>query len=252
MSTKTVDEKLAFIEGLQLTPVDPDLTSADFAPTQQADNTKSASVSAGSVISFTADLKGQNKEDVLYSTLLAQAVADMKHKRMDDPINWYKSYFEVLGNIGWVIQGDEFFPVEESGSTVEIQAALIKILAAIASQQVVLIVKEVLDALKNLHENDRGLVIWDRSTHSKTGGNFQLAVVTLEGTSIALNGTNVYFSAKQTDTKFLWISYSRSDISLNYNNQALTLNEDLYAKLRNKIKEKLGERSTAYVESLFP
>jgi Replicative DNA helicase len=218
-------------------------------PTQTA-NKESASVNAGNVISFTANLSGQDKSDVQHSILLAQLGASGKYSRTDKPTDWYNSYFQILTNVGWIIQGDPFVPYTAKGSTVTIQEAVIGLLAAIASQNVVLIVKQALEALKELHQNDRGFVIWDRSTHSKKNGNFQISGARKDNTSIALNATNVYFTATQTDTKFLWFSYSRSEVSLFYRNNVLTLNQDVYSSVRNTIEQKLKNHVTDYVDNL--
>ena len=250
MSDWDAGKRTAYVEGLNLPEIDPDLVTKGFVATIQEDNKKSGSVNAGNLVSFTANLTGKDKTDVLDSILLAQLVASNNNSRNDKPVDWYNDYFKVLTNIGWVLQGEPFAPYHASGSTVTIEKTVIELLSAIASGQMVLIVKQVLESLKNLTENDRGFVIWDRSTHSKKNGNFQLSGATKENTSIALNAVNLYFSATQTDTKFLWFSYSTSDVLLNYRNTTLTLNQEIYSTVRNKIKEKLEDRTNAYVDNL--
>jgi hypothetical protein len=256
MSTKTLQQRIAFIQGLKLAPIDPALRPtfrikriAAVSVPQQPKKI-SASVNGGSVVSFTANLSDQNKSDVLNSTLLAQIAANKKHSRTDDPVNWYKYYFKVLTYCGWIIQCDTFLPYTESGKTVKIEEAVIRLLSAIASQQVVLIVKEALAALKKLSKDDRRFVIWDKNTHSKTAGNFQLQGATVEGSSIALNATNMYFTSNQTDTKFLWFSFSKAVISLQYNNQTLTLNQDVYSALRSEVLQKIKNHAPANIKNL--
>lgn len=250
MSEGSADGRIAYVEALSLPQIDADLVTKGLVVTTQEDNKKSGSITAGNIISFTANLSGQDKEDVNDSILLAQLAASKKYTRTDKPKEWYDLYFEVLTNVGWIIQGEPFSPYKASGSTVTIEKTVIELLSAIASGQVVLIVKQVLESLKNLHESDRGLVIWDRNTHSNKNGNFQLSGANKENSSIALSAANVYFTAKQTDTKFLWFSYSTSDITLDYRNSVLSLNQEIYSTVRNKIKEKLEDRIPAYVQNL--
>ena len=45
-------------------------------------------VGAGSLVSFTRELSGQNKEDVLNSTLFAQLAATKKYDRCKDTKQW--------------------------------------------------------------------------------------------------------------------------------------------------------------------
>jgi hypothetical protein len=250
MSEEGTYKKISYIESLDLAEVDPDLITKSISAITQEDNKESGSIIAGNLISFTANLSGQDKDDVNNSILLAQFAASKEYSRMEKPKEWYDSYFKVLTNVGWIVQGDPFAPYNASGSTLTIEKTVIELLGAIASGQVVLIVKQVLESLKNLHESDRGLVIWDRSTHSNTNGNFQLSAVNKENSSIALTAANVYFTAKQTDTRFLWFSYSTTDITLNYRNSILTLNQEAYSIVRDKIKEKLGDRISAYINNL--
>jgi hypothetical protein len=65
----------------------------------------SAFIDKGSVVAFTADVAGQNREDVLNSTLLAQLAADKANNRESDVMGWYATYSGVLAKLGWVSQG---------------------------------------------------------------------------------------------------------------------------------------------------
>lgn len=226
------------------------LHTKKLVPISSEGNRKSASIVAGNLVSFTANLSGQDKHDVQNSILLAQLVASGKYDRNDKSKEWYDYYFDILTNLGWIIQSAPFIPYEASGSTVKIQEAIIGLLAAIATQDVILIVKQALDALKSLHQKNKGFVIWDRSTHSKKNANFQLSAARKDNTSIALSATNVYFTASQTDTKFLWISYSKARVSLQYKNSVLTLNEKVYSDIRDSVAEKLKDRRSDYVDNL--
>ena len=52
------------------------------------DGKAQALVDAGSLVSFTSNLKGQQKEDVLNSSLLAQLAANKRYDRFNDSENW--------------------------------------------------------------------------------------------------------------------------------------------------------------------
>lgn len=62
---------------------------------------RSAYVAAASVVAFADGVGGQQKEDLLNSTLLAQLAANKKHDREKDAINWYRFYRSVLQHLGW-------------------------------------------------------------------------------------------------------------------------------------------------------
>jgi hypothetical protein len=61
----------------------------------------SAYVAAASVVSFADGVTGQQKEDLLNSTLLAQLAANHRFDREKDTLNWYEAYRTVLRGVGW-------------------------------------------------------------------------------------------------------------------------------------------------------
>ena len=62
---------------------------------------RSSFVVAASVVSFADGVTGQQKEDLLNSTLLAQLAANRRHDRERDTLNWYDAYRRVLRGVGW-------------------------------------------------------------------------------------------------------------------------------------------------------
>jgi hypothetical protein len=61
----------------------------------------SAYVAAASVVSFADGVTGQQKEDLLNSTLLEQLAANHRFDREKDTLNWYEAYRTVLRGVGW-------------------------------------------------------------------------------------------------------------------------------------------------------
>jgi hypothetical protein len=61
-------------------------------------------VDAASLVTFIDGVSGQQNEDVLNSTLLAQLAANRKHHRERDTPGWYDFYCTVLEQVGWVSQ----------------------------------------------------------------------------------------------------------------------------------------------------
>lgn len=80
----------------------------------------SASVSAGAVVLFPEGIPGQQQEDVLYSVLLAQLVANKRFSKVADPSGWHDTYLEVLKD-SWLRARDEwdsFSPEKHSQFTI--------------------------------------------------------------------------------------------------------------------------------------
>jgi hypothetical protein len=61
----------------------------------------SAYVGGASVAAFTDGIYGQQREDLLNSTLLAQLSANQAHAREGDTLDWYAWYRRVLLKLGW-------------------------------------------------------------------------------------------------------------------------------------------------------
>lgn len=58
-------------------------------------------VVAGSIVSFSDRVAGQQKADLLNSTLLAQLAANRRCDRERETLNWYDVYRRVLWGVGW-------------------------------------------------------------------------------------------------------------------------------------------------------
>lgn len=74
-------------------------------------------VSDGSLVSFVSSLTGEQKQDVLDSSLLAQLAANKKYDRESDTDKWYKEYTNVMQMLGWVMQGFKFGRYKSSAAS---------------------------------------------------------------------------------------------------------------------------------------
>lgn len=214
------------------------------------DEDKAAYVSAGSIFSFVAGLKSQQKEDVLNSTLLAQLAANKAFDREKDTENWYKKYREVLEKVGWVISDFDFTKYKAEGTTFEISKVMLDILAAIASENAMLVTKSAIDAVKALDNGSKAFTIWDSTTHSSTNGNFAIAPCVNDDGNVVMGIGCSYFSTQTINSNFLWFSYSSSSVDLYKGTQTVVLNEDVYSSVRKVVIEKLGDNAVNYIADL--
>jgi len=68
----------------------------------QQPQSSSANVAAASVAAFSDGVSGQQKEDLLNSTLLAQLSANNRYDREAATADWYDFYCTVLFRLGWI------------------------------------------------------------------------------------------------------------------------------------------------------
>jgi hypothetical protein len=216
-----------------------------------ADNTKSAQVNAGSLTSFTENLTGQSKSDVKNSTLLAQLAADKAHDRFAAPMDWYKFYLNILSNIGWNQPSFAFDDYTSGGSTVQVDEAVLGILAAIATQNEVAIVQATMEGLKALGDGTKQMAIWNANASNGSNGNFQIMPVDqLDNGDVVMVLTGMQFTASTSHGGFLWWSWSSTSIKIQRAASKFVLNEDVYAKVRQQIVDKLGDRATQFVADI--
>ena len=206
------------------------------------DYTKQGVVCGGSTISFTDRLRGQQKRDVLNSTLFAQLASDYQYSR-EEP-KWYNYYVDILGTLGYTMQGFDFTRYNSSGQTFTMDPAVLEILAAIATEDEMAIVKETLDAFKAL-QNDKGqVVLFDHYSKHLTNGGYQVFPCTVDSNNdVVLRVGGFYFNSRQDGVKILFFSYGSSSTSMYRASVSSVLNLDVYDQVREAVIDKLGDNA---------
>ena len=93
-----------------------------------ADSKEEGYTNMGGLHSFTNDLSGTIKRDVLYSTLYAQVSASSHYERTDQYEEWYSEYVDVLKSVGWKIESfhfNNYSPISLTYSIIEAVKAVI-------------------------------------------------------------------------------------------------------------------------------
>ena len=229
----------------------------EFAVADPGPGQASAAIDAGSLVAFTANVTAQHRSDALNSTLIAQLHADTLYDKSDNTevMNWYRAYLEVLTNVGWPSQAFQFQNYNASGSSFAIDAAVTSIVASFVDPAQLAVVQAALSALDNLGSGDPWYKVWDSSTHTATGGGFQLSMCTdAPGTdnqnTLVMKVSAYAFQTTESTTRFLWESYNSSDTSLQYTTATMVLDEDVYSLVRDSIVAKLGANATNYIGNL--
>lgn len=248
MHLLSVQDRINFVHSLQIDAPSRLLAAASDAP-------QSANVDAGSLVSFTSGVSDQHRSDALNSTLLAQLNSDTKFDRFDHAhvIDWYKNYASVLGKVGWTMQDFQFQNYQASGSTFSIDTAITQIVTAFLPASEVAVVRATLNALSSLDSDDPWYTVWDRSSHSADGGNFQLSTCTDHDgavNTLVMQMSAYSFTTTETTTRFLWTNYHSSSTELHYATQTATLNEDVYSQVRSAIIAKLGAKASQFIGTL--
>ncbi|SFD20704.1 hypothetical protein SAMN05518672_1011044 [Chitinophaga sp. CF118] len=203
-----------------------------------------------SIVSFVAGVSPENRQDILDSTLLAQLAAGHLYPNPQDLKLWYEKYTEVLRNIGWTIQLNEFSEVSSSGSLFEMKNAILGIVSAAFGGNYVAIVTNVLDALKSLSDSDSKIVAFEKNTHSLGKGTFQLAMVEEVNGAVALHMAGFIISTSSEVKRILFFSSKKEKATVSSNSMACALNKETYATVRNTVKQKLGDKAQQYIAEI--
>lgn len=219
-------------------------------PTEGNDGNESAYVVGGSIVSFVSGLKQADQSDILNSTLLAQLASNKKYDPEKQTKEWYNFYRYVLIEIGWAAQEFHFDNYEISGSSSEIDTIILEVMAGIATQNELIVVKAALDALKRLPSSDNRVVLWDSQSHKENGGNFQIALGVDSGGVIATRIGCFTFDTKTNITNVLWFTFSSGNSHIHKAGQTIYLDKNVYSQVRADIIKKLGEKAKTFVQDL--
>ena len=241
-TNESLDELIRNIEAA------PDGASKDAIRASDADNTPSAQVIGGSLSSFTERLTGLSKGDVKNSTLFAQLASDAAFDRYSRPMDWYRNYVDVLGRIGWNQPAFSFDTYTSGGTTVQLDEAVLGILAAIATGNELAMIRATMEGLKSLSDDSKQMTIWNSRASRGNSGNFQiLPVDKLDNDDVVMVLTGMQFTARTSHSRFLWWSWSSSSIDIRRAANRFVLNEDVYSRVREAIIDRLGDAAERFV-----
>ncbi|QES43152.1 hypothetical protein DEJ49_21115 [Streptomyces venezuelae] len=240
-------DALQFIDSLEL-----DQPELRYVPPGLAlQEEESAAVVAGSIVAFTDGLNGQQKSDVLNATLLAQLAANKKFDRDENTKKWYEYYRSVLEQVGWVVPSFNFAKLTVAGSRFTVDRAVIALLQAIASPGEISVAKAAIESLKSLQDKDRRVVLFESNAHSDKLGNFQIAACGVSsGDTVVMKIGMFYFSTTERVTRVLFFSFPRASTTMQQARQTMTLNEDVYAQVREAVIKKLGDKASQFIDDL--
>jgi hypothetical protein len=210
-------------------------------------------VVASDVVSFVKGVSSERRQDIVNSSLLAQLVANKQVPDKTNITQWYKAYFEVLQNIGWVIQDNSFSSYTEEANGLEAHEAILKVAAVFlgGAPATLALVVSTLEALKSMDSSKPWMTIFDRETkHAKTG-HFQIALAE-QGDNDQFMVSLMAFSLKAESslTQVLFFKIRKDEVELEKYAGRGTINDEVLASIRDQVKQKIAAHSKDYVAKL--
>lgn len=221
------------------------------APLQALPDTVTAAINTNALLSFVAGVSPAERDDVLYSVQLAARGASGSFDRFTQTQSWYQKYTEILQNLGWTLQQFAFVRHEQEAGQLHMDQEALAVIAAIASQNQLAILKEAIDALKKLANDDDTVHLFDLQSSSQMSGNFQIgAVQRADNGALSLALGAFHFRSKDTRKRVLFFSWGAQNVHFWTGAQKLTLNTDFYAPFRDMVRQKLGADACDYIRAL--
>ncbi|GAB3644156.1 hypothetical protein [Spirosoma arcticum] len=215
-----------------------------------AEGVEQSFLNAKSLVSFVSDINGQRRSDVLNSVLLAQLAANKKFPDENQLVDWYKEFVRVLNNLGWVIEAAEFSSFESSGTVFEAENAIISILSAAFGGSFMVVITKTLEAIKGLSDSNGKITAFEKNTHTQSKGAFQIGLVREENGTVTLQMGTFLLTSSNEIRKILFFKSTKDKTKLNYCSRTGTLNEEIYAKIRNQVQDKLGGKITDFITEI--
>lgn len=209
----------------------------------------SAAVVAGSIVAFAPGISEQHRQDVLQSLLLAQLAANAKADRQKDPAGWFTAYRGVLEQAAWVVEASaaaaRYQPpfVKFTVGTVVDDAFRPKVIA----EQLPFVTAAI--AAFRSDQNSGAQLVFECPSHAGGIGNFQVALAAEEDGMVTIRLAQISFNAPQHVIRLLQEEFTNA-AQFRVGFLALSMNEEVFARLRPAIATKLQDRLDGAVAPL--
>ncbi len=253
MTSLTVRSARQFVEEAELPPEPPARRAprdASLAPVFDTTKNQAAVVGSG-LVSFVSGVTPERREAIMNSSLLAQLVAKQKVGDETHLKEWYDQYFDVLENIGWIIQERNSAVYRESGSNLEIHKAIMSVAATLlgAAPTALALVRTTLEALQT--KNTPWITIFNRESQRARTAHFQVSLAQEDPTGQFLVTLMAFgLEAKKTITQILLFKVKKQDAVLRHYSGNVTINTGVLDSVREPLKAKLVAHANDYIAKL--
>jgi hypothetical protein len=207
-------------------------------------------LNAKSIVSFVSDLSEQHRNDVLNSVLIAQLAANKKFPGETQVQDWYKSFVNVLNNLGWAIEAAEFSTFKASKDIFEVENAIIDILTAAFGGTFLTVITKTLASIKGLSDGNGKILAFENNTHSLSKGAFQIGLAKEVNGSVSLQIGTFLLTSSNEIKQILFFKSTKDQTKLEYCSRQGTLNDEIYAKIREAVIDKLGVKSKDFISEI--
>jgi len=249
-----LEQRLEFLDLLPsvTAPDAPNIRSFAPAPTVVIDpNKPSATVGEEMINLFLEGVSEQNRRDVTNCKQLVQNAATKLYDPEKELHQWYKYYTDTLTKLGWVTQAFQTKEqtIKRTGLTMDIVAAYVMqdFVGANAAKLANLAAKGV-----DIVKNNEGLInIYNRKSNVGSETKFDMSPVwqTKEGFPMMILNCNS-LDVRESSRGILWWKSTTQQTKIKTAAQAVYLNVDVYARLRQSVLDKISSTARDAIAEL--
>lgn len=212
-----------------------------------------AAVVGSQVVSFVSGVTAERRGAIVNSSLLAQLVATKKVVDPSQIYDWYNAYFDVLTNIGWVVQGRDFAEYHEESRNFEAHKAILAVATALlgAAPTALALVKTTIEALESMDASSPWITIFDRESQKARTARFQISLAEQDPAGQFLVSLMAFgLEAKSTITQVLFFKAKANEVTLRHYSGSVTINTGVLDGVREAIQTKLSGLASDYIKAL--
>lgn len=222
------------------------LPSFDEATTQ-------AAVVGSGVLSFTAGVPAQKREDLCNATLLAQLAANRKVPDRTNIMPWFDAYFGALMQLGWSVQQSGFREYTGEIDGLETHQAVRNVAAVLLgpSPAALAVLLSTLDAMQSMHRDSPWITIFDREHRDSKSTHFQIGLADQlpnGGLVMHLMAFSLETSAKITQV--LFFKLKKKKVRLQQNAGQAIVDVGVLTSVRAALKKRLADHVTDFIATV--
>jgi hypothetical protein len=214
-----------------------------------------AAVVGSDVVSFVKEITPEQRKDIVNAALLAQLVANKKvrdPKDLDGVLAWYREYFNVLSQIGFVVQESGFAEYTERSDSFEAHEAILDVVKVIlaGAPAALTIVTKTLESLKKMNEDTPWITVFHRESRSANTARFQISLADADPTGSYLSLMAFGISAKAEVKQVLFFRFKKNESKLHHDSAKLSINATVLEGVRDDIAKKIAKYTSDFVAGL--
>jgi hypothetical protein len=212
-----------------------------------------AAIVGSEIVSFVSGVTAERREAIINSSLLAQLAAKKKVPDLTRIYDWYDAYFEVLTNVGWVVQDKGFAEYKESGTNFETHTAILAVASVVLGNAptALAIVTSTLNALQSMDESRPWITIFNRESQKARTARFQISVAEQDPEGqFFVNLLAFGLEASSDVTQVLFFKVRKEKAKLRHYSGRVTINGTVLDGVSDAIKTKLVGHANEYVSQL--